>query len=125
MSGFEKQSGLEFIVGQPQKEGEPIFAEPWEAQAFALTVAMHEKGMFEWKDWAQTLGSVIARDQNDRPYYELWLEALETIIAEKSMLGSKEVMERKAAWQEAVESTPHGQPIVLRDGSDKPQNSSY
>ena len=63
--------------------------------------------------WARILGAVIANDQKDRSYYELWLEALETIIAEKSMLGSQEVLERKAAWREAVEGTPHGKPILL------------
>ena len=104
---------LKELPGFPGNEDGPVFNEPWEAQAFALTLAMHEKGMFEWKDWAQTLGAVIAADQSGRSYYALWLEALETIIAENAMLGSVEVSERKSAWREAVNNTPHGQPIVL------------
>ncbi len=94
-----------------------MFSEPWEAQAFALTVAMHEKGLFEWADWAQTLGAVIAADKSGRSYYELWLEALETLITENSVLGTEEVSARKTAWREAVQRTPHGQPIVLAGSS--------
>ncbi len=94
-------------------DNEPVFNEPWEAQAFALVVAMHDEGLFKWSEWAEMLGKIIAADQNNLSYYELWLGALERMIEEKSVLQSSEVEKRKSAWADAVARTPHGKPIEL------------
>ena len=38
---------------------EPVFAEPWQASAFAMTVALNERGLFTWSEWAETLGAEL------------------------------------------------------------------
>jgi nitrile hydratase accessory protein len=88
------------------------FAEPWHAQAFALVVALHERGLFSWSEWTQALGAEIARAP-ERDYYENWLEALEDLIARKGAGTRGELAALAQAWLEAAEATPHGQPIML------------
>ena len=38
------------LPGQPHDEGGPVFREPWEAQAFAMTLSLHERGLFTWPE---------------------------------------------------------------------------
>ena len=89
----------------------PVFNEPWEAQAFAMVVKLHEGGAFTWTEWAETLGREIK--SSDRPYYEHWLCALEKIAEAKGLMSNNERLERVAAWDRAAHATPHGQPIEL------------
>jgi nitrile hydratase accessory protein len=93
-----------------------VFAAPWEAQAFAITVKLHERGLFTWSEWAETLGAEIKLEP-DRPYYESWLAALETISEAKSLLNREEREARVRAWDRAARATPHGQPILLENAS--------
>ena len=92
-----------------------MFAEPWQAQAFAMAVRLHEQGVFEWTDWAAELSRQIAAagpaDTSD--YYLHWLATLEVIVTDRGLMSTPELADRKAAWQRAAESTPHGQPITL------------
>ena len=90
---------------------EPLFSQPWEAQAFAMVVKLHERGAFTWTEWAETLGREIR--SSDRPYYEHWLSALEKIAEAKGLMSNNERLERVAAWDRAAHATPHGQPIEL------------
>lgn len=103
--------------GQPRAGNEPVFRAPWEAQAFALVVQLHERGMFSWPEWAAALSAELARagehDDGTR-YYEHWLAALERITAAKRLVTTTELAERKHAWDEAARATPHGQPIMLK-----------
>ncbi len=71
---------------------EPVFAAPWEAHAFALTVKLHEQGFFSWTEWSQQLAQTI-QSTHDRPYYENWLNALETLLAEKGIVESGELLQ--------------------------------
>lgn len=107
------------VPALPRDEGGPVFRAPWEAQAFALAVTLHDAGHFSWPEWAARLAAEIARagaggdpDRGDT-YYEHWLAALETLVAEKGLVGAPELARRKAAWDAAARATPHGQPIVL------------
>ena len=110
------------LPGMPQDAGEPVFAEPWMAQAFAMAVQLHERGLFTWTEWAAALADRIAAakrrgdaDLGDT-YYEHWLAALETLVIVKGA-GSAEDLERtRDAWDHAARRTPHGQPIELRPG---------
>jgi nitrile hydratase accessory protein len=43
----------------PREKDGPAFAEPWEAQAFALAVKLSEQGYFSWTEWAATLGAEL------------------------------------------------------------------
>lgn len=78
---------LEAIPSIPRDRDEPVFREPWEARAFAMAVALNEKGVFTWSEWAQVLGREIAAagpGEADH-YYEHWLAALEKITAAKGL----------------------------------------
>ena len=92
-----------------------MFAEPWEAQAFAMAVKLHEAGVFTWGEWAQTLGAEL-RSSPERPYYESWLAALERLAEAKGLMTAEERLDRKAAWERAAKATPHGEPILLSRG---------
>ena len=103
----------------PPGLGDPVFRAPWEAQAFAMALALHERGAFTWKEWAQTLAAVIAevreRGEPDtgEDYYRHWLTALERITERKGLATRGLLEERRHAWEEAAHRTPHGQPIEL------------
>ena len=88
------------------------FAEPWHAQAFAIVLALHERGLFSWAEWAAALAAEIARAPH-RDYYESWLAAAEGLIAAKGVATRAEMSALAQAWLEAAEATPHGKPIVL------------
>ena len=96
----------------PRDESGPVFAEPWEAQAFAMAVRLNEAGVFTWREWAEALGAEI-HAQPERGYYDSWLAALERLVEAKGLIGTSERLERIAAWDEAARATPHGQPIDL------------
>jgi nitrile hydratase accessory protein len=99
-----------------------VFGAPWQAQAFAMAVALHERGLFSWPEWAQALAARIqaapaqsGEDANDA-YYRQWLEALEQLVAEKGASSPAELHRYQQAWDRAADRTPHGQPIELRPG---------
>ncbi len=95
---------------------EPVFAEPWQAQAFAMTVKLNEQGLFTWTEWAEVFGAEIAAagpDDAAEKYYCHWLAALEKIVEAKGAMSRTERLERKDAWERAANATPHGQPIEL------------
>jgi nitrile hydratase accessory protein len=102
--------------GIPLECGEPVFREPWQAQAFAMTVRLYERGLFTWTEWAQALSTEIAREgelSEPSEYYRLWLSALEKLISAKSLVAPGELAKRQAEWRDAAAATPHGEPIVL------------
>ena len=94
-------------------EAEPVFAEPWEAQAFALAVALQERGAFTATEWAQALGAQIAAGPPDAAYYEHWLAALESLLVVKDLADADTLARCRDAWARAAARTPHGSPIEL------------
>ncbi len=103
----------------PQHDGEPVFAEPWHAQVFAMVVELHQQGLFEWSQWSATLGNEIARAQaagdpdNGDTYYLHWLNALERILVDCKLAYSNELTDLQKRWHDAALHTPHGEPIVI------------
>lgn len=99
---------------------EPAFREPWEAQAFAMTLALHERGLFSWSEWTEALAQQIARAQavsdpdHGETYYHHWLAALEQLVATRGGSSLQELAHYGEAWRRAAERTPHGQPIELQ-----------
>jgi nitrile hydratase accessory protein len=91
------------------------FAEPWQAQAFALAVRLNAEGAFTWAQWAQALGRELAKDSADDGdcYYHHWVAALEALVAERGLTSAEELANRKADWLEAYLRTPHGKPVEL------------
>jgi nitrile hydratase accessory protein len=75
----------------PRDADGPVFRAPWEAQAFGLTLALHERGLFTWREWAAALGAEIkaagARDVGTH-YYVYWLAALEKSAAAQGLVTS-------------------------------------
>jgi nitrile hydratase accessory protein len=104
----------------PRDEGGPVFREPWEAQAFAMTLALYRRGLFTWPEWAETLGAEIKRAQREGDpdtgdtYYRHWLKALERLVAEKGIAASSDLSRYRDAWHRAADRTPHGMPIALQ-----------
>jgi nitrile hydratase accessory protein len=103
----------------PRDAGGPVFAEPWQAQAFALAVKLSEQGHFTWTEWAAALGAELkaAADHGEPDdgshYYQYWLAALERLVTAKGLINRAALDTRKEAWAEAYRHTPHGQPVQL------------
>jgi len=103
----------------PVDDEGPVFREPWQAQAFAMTLALHERGVFTWKEWAQALSVAIDDAQLARhpgqgdTYYVHWLGALERLTAQKGCVDIEALARRRVEWDEAARATPHGKPIIL------------
>jgi len=104
----------------PRDADGPVFAEPWQAQAFALAVRLSAQGHFTWKEWSATLADELqaAADRGEPDdgsrYYEYWLAALERLVTSKQLADRGELVSRKEAWADAYRHTPHGKPVELR-----------
>jgi nitrile hydratase accessory protein len=101
----------------PRDETGPVFAEPWQAQAFALALQLHAQGAFTWPEWAEALSERLKAagpaDDGSR-YYEHWLAALEGLVLKKQLSARAELNARKQAWEDAYRQTPHGHPVELK-----------
>ncbi len=114
------------LPGMPADADGPVFAEPWQAQAFAIALALHQKDLFTWVEWAQALSAQISAAQAagdadlGDTYYRHWLAALESLVAAKGASSQDELALFRRAWDHAADRTPHGRPIELamRDFAD-------
>jgi nitrile hydratase accessory protein len=110
----------EAVTSIPRDAEGPVFREPWEAQAFAMALALHARGLFSWPEWAATLADEIKRAQaagdpdTGETYYRHWLNALERIVAEKGVATGDTLRRYRDAWDHAAERTPHGTAIELK-----------
>ena len=108
------------VPGVPRDAEGPVFREPWEAQAFAMALALHDRGLFTWPEWAATLGDEIRRAQargdpdTGATYYHHWLATLERLVTEKRVTDRQTLERYRNAWDHAADRTPHGMPIELR-----------
>jgi nitrile hydratase accessory protein len=104
----------------PRDDEGPVFRAPWEAQAFAMALTLHDRGLFTWTEWAATLADQIKRAQaagdpdTGETYYQHWLATLERLVAEKGVTTVDTLHRYRAAWDHAADRTPHGLPIELR-----------
>jgi nitrile hydratase accessory protein len=116
--------GSSALARQPRESGEPVFAEPWQAQAFAMAVKLSDQGYFTWAEWAAALAAEIKTADaqailenraldNGTHYYEHWLAALEKLVEAKQLAAPAEMHARKNEWVEAYRATPHGKPVEL------------
>ncbi len=111
---------LQALPPLPRDEQGPVFAEPWQAQAFALAVKLSEQGYFTWTEWAGALADELraAADRGEpddgSQYYHHWVAALERLVTAKGLTASPALLERKEAWADAYQHTPHGKPVELR-----------
>lgn len=119
MDATKAQLAARSLPGIPRDPAGPVFREPWEAQAFAIAVALHERGLFGWDEWAAMLGEEIKAAQllgdpdTGNTYYRHWLSSLERMVASKGVADRQTMSRCAAAWGRAAERTPHGSPISL------------
>lgn len=113
------EADLGALPALPRDEEGPVFKAPWEAQAFAMTLSLHTRGVFTWREWADALAAELAAaaargepDDGTR-YYEHWLAALEKLAAGKKLILENELARRVDEWDAAARATPHGKPIEL------------
>jgi nitrile hydratase accessory protein len=110
----------EAIPGIPRDDNGPVFRAPWEAHAFAMALALYEKGLFTWGEWAAMLGEEIKKAQaagdpdTGETYYHHWLATLERMVAEKGLTSTQSLAQHYQAWENAMHRTPHGKPIELK-----------
>lgn len=113
---------IESMPTIPRDGDGPVFQAPWEAQAFAMVVALHERGIFTWSQWASALAREIASADSDqfaagsskrKGYYEHWLAALEGLLAEVELISPDQRETRRSQWEAAAIASPHGEPIHL------------
>ncbi len=98
--------------------GEPVFAEPWQAQAFAMTISLYNKGVFTWGEWTETFSGELKKrasgdDEGGRHYYEDWLAALEAIVSNRTEVQPAKLGELKDKWKQAYRTTPHGEKVSI------------
>jgi nitrile hydratase accessory protein len=111
----------------PHSTPAPVFAEPWQAQAFAMVSMLHQRGVFSWSEWADALAAQIAAAQAagdadlGDTYYRHWLSALEHLVSAKGVGSNAELARYRQAWDHAADRTPHGQPIELQATDFAPQ----
>jgi nitrile hydratase accessory protein len=112
-------AALASIPGIPRDEDGPVFAAPWQAQAFAMALTLQQRGIFTWAEWAEMLGAARARaategahDTGDT-YYQNWLAALERMVTAKGLANAAALSRTRDAWNRAAKRTPHGAPIEL------------
>ena len=111
----------------PRDEGGPVFAEPWQAQVFALAVQLSRQGHFTWKEWAAELAAELkaAADRGEPDdgsrYYEHWLATLERLVTRQGLTDAAALSRRKGAWADAYRHTPHGKPVELRQDPPEPE----
>ena len=113
------RGATEAVPGIPRDVDGPVFREPWEAQAFAMALALHQRGFFTWTKWAATLADEIKRAQvagdpdAGETYYLHWLATLERLVAENGVASGETLGRYRDAWNRAAGRTPHGRPIEL------------
>jgi nitrile hydratase accessory protein len=116
---YQQQQLLQEVFSIPRVDDEPVFKQPWEAEVFAITLSLHEQGLFSWKEWSKALAytTMCADEHNvietEDSYYRRWLDTLENLIVSKHIANHKRLEELFVAWRNAAQSTPHGQSIEI------------
>lgn len=107
------------IPNLPTDEEGPVFAEPWQAQAFALAVRLCDEGHFTWSEWVETFSLEVKRAQAEGDpdlgdtYYIHWLNVLEKMVVQKGAVSPGDMTSRKEEWRQAYLRTPHGRSVEL------------
>ena len=116
MSAPDPRTAALALPQLPRDESGPVFAEPWQAQAFALALQLHARGAFTWPEWAEALSrrlKAAGPADDGRRYYEHWLATLEDLVMAKRLAGGPELAARKDDWEHAYRHTAHGRPVEL------------
>jgi nitrile hydratase accessory protein len=107
------------LPGIPRDADGPVFAEPWQAQAFAMAVLLHARGVFTWPEWAERLSAAIraaqaAGDPDDGSTdWRHWMDCLESLAVDRGAASVDDLAGRRIAWEAAARRMPPGRPVVL------------
>nr|WP_316654888.1 nitrile hydratase accessory protein [uncultured Gellertiella sp.] len=119
MSACETLSPLTRSPGLPvSPEGAPVFAEPWHATAFALTVHLHGQDLFSWAEWAAALSAEVkkpGRAEDGSDYFDAWVDALAGLLAARGIADAQTILSLQKSWQRAAGATPHGFPVLIEN----------
>ena len=118
---MSERPDLDALPAIPRDREGPVFAEPWEAQAFALAVRLHERGCFTWREWTDALAAEIgaARQRGDTATGHYLVPCLlPSSLAGGAGCQSEAQRRRHDEWDRAVRATPHGRPIELARGQE-------
>src|SRR3970040_77969 len=113
-TSIPREVDLAALPALPRDDGGPVFKAPWEAQAFAMTLSLHARGVYTWREWADALAAELAAAAArgaryaGSHYYEHWLAALEKLVARKKLIPGDELERRVDEWDAAARATPHG-----------------
>lgn len=124
-------TALDSVPSIPRDKHGPVFDAPWQAQAFAMTLSLQQRGIFAWAEWAEMLVAARARAATEgapdtsESYYQDWLATLERMVTAKGLVGAAALNRTREAWDRAAERTPHGAPIELRTGDFSPSNLAF
>ena len=120
------RQAISSVPGIPRDAEGPVFQEPWEGQAFAMALTLHERGLFTWGEWAELLGEEIRRAQaagdpdTGATYYRHWFNTLERVVADRGVTSRETLVRYRDAWDRAAHRTPHGRLIELQRGDFEP-----
>jgi nitrile hydratase accessory protein len=95
---------IEGPAAPPRSNGELVFAAPWESRLFGMTLALIERGVFDWGDFQQELvASIRAWEAAAAPgesysYYARWQEALERLLARTAICSPGDLESRAGAF---------------------------
>lgn len=74
----------------PRRNGELVFAAPWEGRAFGMALAVVQGLGLPWMEFQRRLIAAIAAAP-DAPYYEAWTAALERLVLDHGVCTAEEL----------------------------------
>ena len=103
----------------PRQSGELLFQDPWEGIAFALAVALCERGHYAWADFQARLIAHIAAAGRQEPtvrptYYECWLAGLKSLLTDRGIVSRKKLTAR-ASWLARMAAPRDGRMWLVRE----------
>ena len=107
----------------PRDAGGPVFAEPWQARAFAVVVRLCRDGHVEWDAFRLRLMAEIAAADSagdtTTGYYEHWLAACEALLAARGMAEAGDLAARQVdiAAHRPPPTTAVANPVAIDRGS--------
>jgi nitrile hydratase accessory protein len=85
-------------------DGDRVFAEPWEAKAFAMIVMLAQAGHFSWAEWVECFSKEVAAAAaveagggTPRTYYAQWLDAAEKLLVGKGLISAAQLAAKRFA----------------------------
>jgi cobaltochelatase CobN len=85
----------------PRKNGELVFAAPWEGRVFGMAVALNDERVYDWNAFRDRLVAEIAAAEehgDESGYYERWLASFERLLLETGILTAEELDTRTAEF---------------------------